>query len=443
MTVYDFCHLGHARVLITFDVIARSLRYLGYRVKHVQNITDIDDKIINRAHQNDEPISALTERFIQAMHEDSRQLNILPPDIEPRATEFITEIIQMIQTLMDKGVAYQGQKDVYFDVSRFEHYGQLSHQHLDELKVGARIEAASDKRNPLDFVLWKASKPNEPAWDSPFGKGRPGWHIECSAMSTHCLAPHIDIHGGGADLLFPHHENEIAQSEAATGEKFVNIWMHVGYLQINHEKMSKSLGNYFTIRDVLDKWNAEILRYFMLTAHYRSPIDYTEEGLSEAQQAVTRLYLALDQLPPEKKPIAPQTGFGDELDRPHFDQLFIEAIEDDFNTPKALAVLFELAHAIQRLKQEGELEQAAHLAAQLKKMGGILGFLQSVPSEFLKGTALNMEEVKKIESLIKARHEAREKQDYETSDRIRAELAEMNILLEDQPTGKTSWRRMK
>jgi cysteinyl-tRNA synthetase len=431
VTVYDYCHIGHARaVFITFDVVTRYLRERGYKVHYVRNITDIDDKIIQRAQENQEPYFELTQRFIDALHEDEHMLNVSPPDEEPLATQYIPQIIAMVQTLLDKDFAYIADNgDVYYDVKHFPHYGQLAHQDLTQLQAGIRVDVADVKHNPLDFVLWKMAKPNEPSWDSPWGKGRPGWHIECSAMSTQCLGKHFDIHGGGADLLFPHHQNEIAQSEAANNTIFVNIWMHVGHVQINNEKMSKSLGNFFVIRDVLKQYSPEVVRYFMIASHYRSPINYSTDNLNSAQAALIRAYTTLRGLP-EVAGIE-MGGFGTR---------FYEAMDDDFNTPVALAVLFEMVREINRLKDDGDQGAAARLANGLKKFGNILGILQQIPEVFLQ-TGLSPEKVNEIEQLIKSRNEARKNKNYAEADRVRQTLLAMDISLEDTVNG-TIWRRL-
>ncbi|MCX8049911.1 MAG: cysteine--tRNA ligase [Methylohalobius sp.] len=426
VTVYDFCHLGHGRVMVVFDSLVRYLRHLGYKVTYVRNITDIDDKIIRRAAELGISIHELTSRFIQAMHEDERALLCLPPDQEPRATQFIAQIIAMIEQLIGKGHAYLGENgDVYYAVAKFPAYGKLSGKQLEELRAGARVEVEEAKRDPLDFVLWKRAKPGEPAWDSPWGPGRPGWHIECSAMSTYCLGAHFDIHGGGADLTFPHHENEIAQSEAATDEPFVNYWLHVGFVQINQEKMSKSLGNVFTIRELLKHYPGEVIRFFLLTSHYRSPLDYSEESVDAAKAGLTRLYTALRDLP--EMPQGNVENF--------YRARFIQALDDDFNTPEAIAVLFDLAREINRLKSETS-PHAANLSATLKALGGILGLLQQDPNAFLKGET----EPEEIERLIAQRDQARKAKDWATADRIRQELKARGIILEDTPQG-TIWRR--
>jgi len=368
MTVYDFCHLGHARVMVAFDVIARYLRHRGYEVNYIRNITDIDDKIITRANENGEAFNELTERFIAEMHKDSELLGIEMPDAEPRATAHIGDIIAMVETLIEKGFAYAADNgDVYYSVRKFEGYGQLSGKILDELEAGARVGVGELKKDPLDFVLWKAAKPDEPHWDSPWGIGRPGWHIECSAMSTCCLGNTFDIHGGGPDLKFPHHENEIAQSEAATGHKYVNTWMHAGAVRVDGEKMSKSLGNFFTIREILDKYPAEVVRFLLLSSQYRSAINYSEDSLKESQVRLERFYNAL-------RGVA--VGAVEDIDN-EYSQRFHAAMDDDFNTPEAIAALFDLVRQVN--KSSGE-EQAA-LAGQLKYLGGVLGCLQSEPEK--------------------------------------------------------------
>lgn len=430
MTVYDLCHLGHARTLIAFDVIVRYFKFRGFTVNYVRNITDIDDKIIQRAQENNEDYHKLTARFIQALHEDCVALHLLPPDKEPRATEFMASMIKMIQAIIDQGYAYVGNNgDVYFDVHHFKNYGQLSHRNLDQMRAGARVEISEAKKDPLDFVLWKVAKPHEPSWDSPWGKGRPGWHIECSSMSLDCLASQIDIHGGGKDLIFPHHENEIAQSEAATGKKFVNTWMHGGHLQIDKTKMSKSSGNFFTIRDILAKYSAEVIRYFVIASHYRSPLNYSEESLENAKQALIRLYTSL-------RDIEPIDSENDE-----FEKRFIEAMDDDFNTPEALAELFDITKEINKIKEQDKVRMQ-QLAGLLKKLGGVLGILQSDPEEFLKstsGTQLSEMNIKKIETLIKLREKARAEKNWKEADRIRNELRQLNVTIEDTQQG-TTWR---
>jgi cysteinyl-tRNA synthetase len=429
MTVYDFCHLGHARVMVVFDMVARYLRSRNLDVTYVRNITDIDDKIIRRAGENGEDIGALTGRFIAAMHEDERALGALAPDGEPRATAYIDEILDMISTLEKRGLAYRAKNgDVYYRVRKFASYGALSGKSVDDLLVGARVEIGEDKEDPLDFVLWKAAKPGEPRWESPWGSGRPGWHIECSAMSTRCLGHHFDIHGGGMDLKFPHHENEIAQSEGATGETFVNTWMHVGFVRVNDEKMSKSLGNFFSVREVLKKYDPEVVRFFILSAHYRSPLDYSDESLDQAKSALERFYIALKDLPPafEDRPGAAEEAFH-------------AAMNDDFNTPGAIAVLFDLAREVNRLRS-GDAAGAASHGATLRRLGGILGLLGRDPGEFLRGGAAGGISDGDIENLIAARLAARKARQWAEADRIRDELKVMGVVLEDG-AGGTTWRR--
>lgn len=426
MTVYDYCHIGHARVMVVFDTVARYLRHAGYELTYVRNVTDIDDKIIQRANENGEDFTALTERFIDAMHEDEQALAVLPPDIEPRATRSIGDIVSMIEALIAKDYAYVGGNgDVFYSVSRFQGYGKLSGKNIEDLNAGERVDVDNAKRDPLDFVLWKMAKPGEPYWESPWGNGRPGWHIECSAMSTCCLGNHFDIHGGGMDLQFPHHENEIAQSEGATGEPFVNYWMHNGFVRVNEEKMSKSLGNFFTVREVLKQYRPEIIRFFILSSHYRSPLNYSDEHLDEAGVALTRLYTALRGVEIAEV----------EMDA-DFKQRFEQAMDDDFNTPVALAVLFDLAR---------ELNKAADktvLAATLKQLSAILGLLQDDPDGFLKGAAgddgLSAEQV---EALIAERKAAKANKDWARADAIRDQLKAQGIALEDVAGGNTTWRR--
>ena len=430
MTVYDYCHLGHARVMVVFDVVYRYLRELGFEVTYIRNITDIDDKIINRANECGEPFPALTERFITAMHEDSQALGILPPTDEPRATGHMDEILAMIETLIQKGHAYAADNgDVYYAVASFPGYGRLSGKDTDDLRAGARVEIGEAKRDPLDFALWKAAKPGEPAWASPWGDGRPGWHIECSAMSTCALGNHFDIHGGGADLQFPHHENEIAQSEGATGEPFVNLWMHNGFVRVNEEKMSKSLGNFFTVREVLERYRPEEVRYFILTSQYRSPLNYDDESLQGARAALTRLYTGLRGL----ATVAPAGG------QP-FRERFAAAMDDDFNTPIALAVLFDMVREINRLRGE-DPAAAAGLGAELRRLGLVLGILQSDPEAYLQGgTAADGLSDGDIEDLIRQRREARKAREWGEADRIRDALTQAGVILEDG-TGGTTWRR--
>ena len=429
MTVYDLCHLGHARVMVVFDVVYRYLKAVGYDVTYIRNITDIDDKIINRANENGEPFHELTERFIQAMHEDSDALGIIPPDAEPKATDHIAEIISMCEKLIEKGHAYVADNgDVYYDVYSFPTYGKLSGKSLDDLQAGARVEPGDVKRNPLDFALWKSAKPDEPSWQSPWGDGRPGWHIECSAMSTKALGDTFDIHGGGADLTFPHHENEIAQSEGATGHPFVKYWMHNGFVRINDEKMSKSLGNFFTVREILERYQAEEVRYFILTSQYRSPLNYSDEHLDNARNALTRFYTALRGLP-EGTPTADS----------QFEKDFHAAMQDDFNTPEALATLFELVREINRVRAEDEAA-AASLGALLRQLGDLIGILQSDAESYLRGGASANDGDAEIDALVAQRNEAKANKDWGTADEIRNKLQEMGIVLEDGPSG-TTWRR--
>ena len=430
MTVYDYCHLGHARVMVVFDTVVRFLRHQGYAVTYVRNVTDIDDKIINRANENGEAFGSLTERFIAAMHEDEAALGVLEPDEEPRATGHLAEIVAMIEALVEKGYAYvAGNGDVYYDVSRFEGYGRLSGKQPEDLRAGARVEVGEDKDDPLDFALWKAAKPGEPAWSSPWGEGRPGWHIECSAMSTACLGNHFDIHGGGMDLQFPHHENEIAQSEGATGEPFVNLWMHNGFVRVADEKMSKSLGNFFTVREILQRYSGEVVRYFILTSHYRSPLNYGESHLDNARAALERLYTALREVPDD--------GAAGPLDET-LEGRFTAAMEDDFNTPEALAVLFEAARALNRAREEGG--DMALAARTLRRLGGILGLLQEDPEAFLKGAATGGLSDEEVDRLVAERDEARRRRDFAEADRLRDVLGDEGIVLEDSPDG-TRWRR--
>lgn len=430
MTVYDLCHVGHARVMVVFDMIARHLRSTGYEVHYVRNITDIDDKIIKRANENSESISELTERYIEAMNEDSAALGVLPPDEEPRATTTMQPIIDMISRLIENGHAYVGSNnDVYFDVKSFKGYGKLSGKHLDELRAGERVEVQDEKKDPLDFVLWKAAKPDEPSWSSPWGDGRPGWHIECSAMSTQCLGNHFDIHGGGQDLQFPHHENEIAQSECATGEKFVNTWIHNGFVRVDEEKMSKSLGNFFTVREVLKQFQPEVVRFFILSSHYRSPLNYSQENLGEARAALTRLYTAL------RDAIDFDSAGIDQTKRDQFN----EYMNDDFNTPKSIALLHELARELNKVDDKSS-EKAKSLARTLKSLAEVLGLLQDDPRHFLQSGSASDADGEEIEKLIQARADAKAAKDYATADQIRDQLTAMNISLEDTAQG-TIWRR--
>jgi len=438
MTVYDLCHLGHARVMVAFDVITRYLRHRGYEVTYVRNITDIDDKILRRAEENGENIASLTERMIDAMHEDEARLFVLPPDHEPRATAHVGEILAMIETLIDKGYAYGADNgDVYYRVRKFAGYGKLNNRDPDEMRAGARVEVDEHKEDPLDFVLWKAAKPGEESWTSPWGSGRPGWHIECSAMSTRCLGETFDIHGGGPDLTFPHHENEIAQSEAATGKPYVNTWMHAGALRVNQDKMSKSLGNFFTIREVLEHHDPEVVRYLLVASHYRSPINYAPESLAEARRSLERFYNALDGLDLEGPTPDSGAAVASEVDS-GFDERFTAAMDDDFNTPEALAVLFDLARELNRARKETP-DQARSLALELKRLGSVLGLLQQAPSGFLKGGAseLPLSETE-IQERIEERAMAKQAKDFARADAIRDELAALGIILKDAREG-TTW----
>lgn len=432
MTVYDYCHIGHARVMVGFDVVARFLRHLGYQVNYVRNITDVDDKIFNRAAENGEDYRQLTERFITAMHEDERALSVLSPDQEPRATAYMGQILTMIQTLVDKGYAYAAKNgDVYYALDKFERYGRLSKKNTDELQAGARVGVDVNKHNPLDFVLWKAAKEGEASWESPWGKGRPGWHIECSAMSTCCLGDTFDIHGGGPDLKFPHHENEIAQSEAATGQHYVNYWMHAGAIRVGKDKMSKSLGNFKTIREELKEYSGEVIRYFLISSHYRSQVEYSPESLAEAQVALDRFYQSLRGLSLE--------GVGDSLDSTYCER-FNGAMADDFNTPEALAVLFELVRELNVSRQSGDGRELG-LAWTLKQLADVLGILQLNPELYFKsGASDSSQSNEDIEALVAQRLKARASKDWAESDRIRDLLAEQGVILDDTKEG-TTWRR--
>ena len=448
MTVYDYCHLGHARVMVAFDVITRYLRHRGYDVTYVRNVTDIDDKILRRADENGESIASLTERMIEAMHEDEARLGVLPPDQEPRATRHVGDIIAMVETLITKGYAYAADNgDVYYRVRRFEGYGKLNNRDLDEMRAGARIEVDEHKEDPLDFVLWKAAKPGEASWTSPWGEGRPGWHIECSAMSKCCLGDTFDIHGGGPDLTFPHHENEIAQSEAANGKPFVNTWMHAGAVRVNQEKMSKSLGNFFTIREVLEHHDPEVVRYLLVASHYRSAINYSPDSLADARKSLERFYHSLEGLALEGLALEGLAleGLAQEAGEPaagavapEFDERFTAAMDDDFNTPGALSVLFDLARELNRARKEAP-EQAPALALELKRLGGILGLLQQDAATFLKAGAsgLPLSEAE-IQAKIDARAAAKQAKDFAAADAIRNELAVLGIILKDSREG-TTW----
>ena len=450
LTVYDYVHIGHARMLLVFDMVTRYLRHRGYRLTYVRNITDIDDKIIRRAAENREPVEALTQRFIDAMNEDCARLAILPPDHEPRATHYLPQIIAIVEQLLAKDYAYRAANgDVMYSVGRFAGYGKLSGKRPADLRAGARVEVDEAKRDPLDFVLWKHAKTGEPAWPSPWGPGRPGWHIECSAMSTALLGTHFDLHGGGLDLKFPHHENEIAQSCAASGERFVNVWMHNGFVNVDDEKMSKSLGNFFTLREVLPRLrHAEVLRYFVLASHYRGPINYSLDQLDQADAALGRLYTALRELPL----VAPATT--------EHSERFLESMDDDFNTPEALAVLQSLAREVNSAKASGAQQRAAALGAELRALGAVLG-LFSVPAEQWFRLAKPAQapaaapgsqdpnaasrpgwiDDEAVEARIEARAAARRARNWSESDRIRDELAAAGVVLEDKPGGRTTWRR--
>ena len=430
ITTYDYCHLGHARMLVAFDVVVRYLRAKGYGVNYVRNITDIDDKILNRASENGELFSDLTNRFIDAMHEDERSLSILPPDQEPRATGHIEEIVQMIEVLVSKDAAYKADNgDVYFSVLSSQDYGKLSKKKLDELLDGARVDIGELKRDPRDFVLWKSSPDDGVGWDSPWGYGRPGWHIECSAMSTCALGNNFDIHGGGSDLLFPHHENEIAQSEAATGEKFANLWMHNGPLRVDNEKMSKSLGNFFTVREVLKKYDAQVVRHLLIASHYRSPINYSEASLQQSSAALERLYIGLQGV---------DIVSAKSLTNSRFEKAFLKAMDDDFNTAEAFGVLFDLVKELNKEKAAGS-ELAGQLGALLVKLGAILGVLQQSPEEFLQGSLGSEVDAGEVEGLIMARKQARADKDWAKADEIRDKLAELRVVVEDGADA-SSWR---
>jgi cysteinyl-tRNA synthetase len=429
MTVYDYCHLGHARVMVVFDMVARWLRASDYAVTYVRNITDIDDKIIKRAGENGESMRALTDRFIAAMHEDADALGVLRPDHEPRATEFVPQMQSLIERLQEKGLAYRAASgDVNYSVRKFAGYGKLSGKSLDELRAGERVDVSDGKQDPLDFVLWKHAKPAEPAdakWASPWGDGRPGWHIECSAMSSQLLGDHFDIHGGGADLQFPHHENEIAQSEGAHGHTFVNYWMHNGFVRVDDEKMSKSLGNFFTIREVLKQYDPEVVRFFILRAHYRSPLNYSDAHLDDARGALSRLYTTLKNVPPADVRPDWTTPAGQRLRA---------AMDDDFNTPEAMAVLFELSNDANRSGDPA-------VSGELRALAGVLGLLERSAEEFLQGRAQagGLDDAQ-IDALIEQRIAAKKARDFATADRVRDELKQQGVILEDSAAG-TTWRR--
>jgi len=433
MTVYDYIHLGHARMLVAFDVITRFLRSQGWDLTYVRNITDIDDKILQRARDNQEPYDVLTERIIEATRDDERRLGVAPPDLEPRATAHIEPMIEMIQTLIDKGYAYRTEKgDVYYRVGKFEHYGQLSGKKPDELLAGARVEVGEIKEDPRDFALWKAAGQNEAGWSSPWGRGRPGWHIECSTMTKSTLGAHFDIHGGGPDLLFPHHENEIAQSEAANDCHYANYWLHCGALRVDGEKMSKSLGNFFYIRDVLEKYHPEVVRYLLISSQYRSPINYSEDSLIEARSGLERFYTAL-----RGYEQGPTLALSEITDSDYYVR-FVQAMNDDFNTRLALASLYDLVRELNASQDSGRRER---LAAELKAMAAILGLLQEQPQQFLQssGDASGLS-AEVVEALIEERATAKKAKDFARADAIRDQLQAEGISLEDTPQG-TQWRR--
>ena len=446
MTVYDFCHLGHARVMVVFDMVSRWFRTSGYDVTYVRNITDIDDKIIKRANENGETIDVLTQRFIDAMDEDSARLGIIRPDIEPRATQHIDGMIAMITKLIEKGHAYQAggenkHGDVFYSVRSFADYGKLSGKSLDDLRAGERVEVDTFKKDAMDFVLWKSVKPNEPNWDSPWGKGRPGWHIECSVMSAQHLGAHFDIHGGGQDLQFPHHENEIAQSEATHNCQMANTWMHNGFVRVDEEKMSKSLGNFFTIRTVLEKYKAEVVRFFILRAHYRSPLNYSDKHLDDAHSSLDRLYISLRGCEVNANSVDWSNPYA---------KRFKEAMDDDFNTPEAMAVLFDLASELNKNK-------SSEIATLLKSLASVVGLLQASPDEYFQGRVVGYASIatnsdtmqaegevgftdSSIQTYIVNRTEAKKSKNFAEADAIRKQLAEAGIVLEDTPQG-TTWRR--
>lgn len=429
ITIYDYCHIGHARTFVSFDVIARYLRHIGFDLKFVRNITDVDDKIINRANENGETIDALTKRMTKAMHQDFDNLGMLRPDVEPTVTDHIPEIIEMVERLINKGHAYVAENgDVLFSVSSFENYGQLSQQDLDMLQAGSRVEVDENKNSPLDFVLWKKAKVDEPSWQSPWGAGRPGWHIECSAMSNKHLGEHFDIHGGGSDLQFPHHENEIAQSCCANNGEYADTWIHTGMVQVNKEKMSKSLGNFFTVRDVLKKYDAESVRYFLISGHYRSQLNYSQDNLDQARSSLERIYTALRGVTP----------IAVELTDNEYAIKFRKAMDDDFNTPEALSVVFELAKELNRIKETDD-NKASQLSFILRSLGEVLGIAQQIPTDFLQGDQED-DEVAIIEALIKQRNQARSDKDWAMADDARDKLNEMKIVLEDSAAG-TTWRK--
>jgi cysteinyl-tRNA synthetase len=432
VTIYDLCHIGHGRTFVAFDVVARYLRFLGYDLTYVRNITDVDDKIIRRAFENGETCDQLTDRMLQEMYADFDALNIRRPDIEPRATHHIPQIIKLVEELLEKKHAYIANNgDVMFSVDSDPNYGILSRQNLEQLQAGARVEVVDVKKNPMDFVLWKMSKPNEPSWDSPWGKGRPGWHIECSAMNSYQLGNHFDIHGGGSDLMFPHHENEIAQSTCAHNGQYVNYWMHSGMVMVDQEKMSKSLNNFFTIRDVLKHYDAETVRYFLLSGHYRSQLNYSEDNLKQARMALERLYTALRDTDANHPHTTPDSNYY---------RQFCNAMDDDFNTPEAYSTLFDLAREINKAKADNNMQLANELAAELRYLSAVLGLLEQDPVKFLQGDKQDDVDVALVEALIKQRNEARASKNWAQADEARDKLNAMNIVLEDSANG-TTWRK--
>ena len=434
MTVYDLCHIGHARVMVVFDMVTHYLRANGYKVTYIRNITDIDDKIIARAHKNGENIKELTERFIAEMHHDADALGVLRPDKEPQVTESMVEIIRMIETLIDRGYAYPSKNgDIYYDVSAFKSYGKLSGRNIDELRADEFTTLDEAKDDPLDFVLWKAAKPEEPAWNSPLIRGRPGWHIECSAMSAKSLGQRFDIHGGGQDLQFPHHENEIAQSEGAHGCQPVNYWMHNGFVRINNEKMSKSLGNYFTVREILRTYDPEIVRYFILNSRYRSPLNYSNQQLDQAKNALTRYYTALRNIE-----ITSDVNWQNDI---YFGTRFKMAMDDDFNTALALSVMAEIRLEINKAQIDKIKSRTIYLASLLRSAGKVLGLFQQSPTDFIIGNIINNNEKNKIKTLIDTRNIARKKEDWVKADKIRDALIEIGVILEDT-NKQTTWRRV-
>ncbi len=430
ITIYDLCHIGHARTYVAFDIIARYFKHLGYELTHVRNITDVDDKIIKRASENNESCDSLTKRMTKQMYQDFDDLNIMRPDIAPTVTEHMPEIIALIVRLIDRKHAYVANNgDVMFSIDSYDDYGKLSMQNLDMLQAGSRVDVDSAKHNPLDFVLWKTAKPEEPSWESPWGNGRPGWHIECSAMNSKHLGTHFDIHGGGSDLQFPHHENEIAQSCCAYDTPYVNYWMHGGMVQINKEKMSKSLNNFFTLRSVLDEYDAESVRFFLTSSHYRSQLNYSQENLTQARASLERIYTSLRGIAPIEVPLAEN----------EYVMRFEKAMNDDFNCPEAMTVIFELAKDINRLKASDE-KKAGQLAYILVQLGAVMGIAQNSPEDFLKGDVANSDETAEIEALIKQRNDARTNKDWALADDARDKLKALNVILEDS-AGQTTWRK--